>query len=123
MSPPTKTTPKTSSRNKRKSKNTQSNLIHNLKCFYTNADQLRNKMSELRVRVQNENPMLVGVTEVKPKRPTDDPIPAPEYSIDNSQIALPMFANIMKIHKNVVLALAADAKLEQGWQNIRTMLA
>ena len=41
----------------------------------------------------------------------------------DSQIALPMFANIMKIHKNVVLALAADAKLEQGWQNIRTMLA
>ena len=40
-----------------------------------------------------------------------------------TQIALPMFANIMKIHKNVVLALAADAKLEQGWQNIRTMLA
>ena len=30
--------------------------------------------------------MLVGVTEVKQKRPTDDPIPAPEYSIDNYEM-------------------------------------
>ena len=82
---PTRKTPRTSSSNKRKSKNTK-NLIHNLKCFYTNADQLRNKMSELTVRVKNENPMLVGVTEVKQKRPTDDPIPAPEYSIDNYEM-------------------------------------
>ena len=86
MSSPTRTTPRTSSSNKRKSKNTKNNLIHNLKCFYTNADQLRNKMSELTVRVKNENPMLVGVTEVKPKRPTDDPIPAPEYSIENYEM-------------------------------------
>ena len=38
-----------------------------LNCFYTNADQLRNKMSELTLRVRNEKPMVVGVTEVKPK--------------------------------------------------------
>ena len=75
-----------SSNNTKKSKSTTKSLIHNLDCFYTNADQLRNKMSELTVRVKNENPMIVGVTEVKPKRRTEDQIPPAEYSIDNYEM-------------------------------------
>jgi hypothetical protein len=38
-----------------------------LKCFYTNADQLKNKMQELETRLRNRLPHIIGITEVKPK--------------------------------------------------------
>ena len=61
-----------------------------LNCFYTNADQLRNKMSELTLRVRNEKPMVVGVTEVKPKNHnvigSEKQLPPQEYSIENYEM-------------------------------------
>ena len=53
--------------------NTRSNNVPNpkhsscLKCMYTNADSLRNKMSELKSVVLKENPHIIAVTEAKPK--------------------------------------------------------
>lgn len=41
--------------------------ISGIKCFYTNADQLRNKMNELNVRVQEDLPQIIGIAEPKPK--------------------------------------------------------
>ncbi len=42
--------------------------IRGMKCIYTNADQIRNKIDELRMRVLNYNPHIIGITETKPKR-------------------------------------------------------
>ena len=42
--------------------------LHQLSCFYTNADMLKNKLSELFVRVNSFAPDLIGITEVKPKK-------------------------------------------------------
>ena len=45
-------------------------LLHKLdsiNCLYTNADCLTNKMSELRLYAKNNNPKIIGITEVKPK--------------------------------------------------------
>ena len=44
--------------------------FHKLSCFYTNADQLRNKLTELSVRTGMDNPQVIGVTEVKAKTVT-----------------------------------------------------
>ena len=54
--------------------------IRGLKCVYTNADQLRNKMEELRTRTANTDPHIIGVTEVKPKIASFD-ITEPEIHI------------------------------------------
>ena len=41
--------------------------LNNLTCLYTNADQFKNKMTELEMRTQDHTPMIMGITEVKPK--------------------------------------------------------
>ena len=50
----------------------KSDFIYNqgFSCFYTNADQLRNKMNELRTIAQNTQPKIICVCEVKPKHAT-----------------------------------------------------
>ena len=50
--------------------------------MYTNADQFRRKFSEFTVRITKEQPMLIGITEVKPKNSTDKLFPA-EFPIDH----------------------------------------
>ena len=55
--------------------------VKGLKCIYTNADQLRNKMDELRLLMKNHNPHIVCITEVKPKRAGFTLSPA-EISVD-----------------------------------------
>ena len=60
-------------------KGTQQQSVHNvntvfidkLKCIYTNADSLSNKMVELKTIVQIERPQLIAITEVKPKNYSD----------------------------------------------------
>ena len=42
-----------------------------MKCFYTNADQLRNKLDELKMQISLEWPDFIFVTEVLPKVDTD----------------------------------------------------
>lgn len=38
-----------------------------MKCFYNNADSLSNKLHELQISVQEHNPYIVFITEIKPK--------------------------------------------------------
>ena len=40
-----------------------------MKCLYTNADQLPNKLNELKDRIELYNPDIIAITEVKPKNP------------------------------------------------------
>jgi hypothetical protein len=42
-------------------------ILPKLKCFYTNADQLFNKLPELMVRTRDNKPDIIGITEVKNK--------------------------------------------------------
>ena len=53
---------------------------HKINCMYTIADQLKNKLSEMKVRVSNSMPSIIGVTEVKPKNKQTQ-IKEPEYSL------------------------------------------
>ena len=39
-----------------------------LKCFYTNADNLINKFTEFKARVESHKCMVIAMTEVKPKK-------------------------------------------------------
>ena len=39
----------------------------NLRCFYTNTDTLKNKLTEFKTRLKQFKPHIIGVTEVKPK--------------------------------------------------------
>ena len=41
--------------------------ISNLHCYYTNADQLNNKLNELKLIVMDQEPDVIAITEVKPK--------------------------------------------------------
>lgn len=51
-------------------------FIDKLKCYYTNADQLRNKLQELEVRIRDQQPHVIWITEVKPKNQTHQLNPA-----------------------------------------------
>ena len=42
-------------------------VLPKLNCFYTNADQLLNKITELEVRSRDARPNIIGITKVKPK--------------------------------------------------------
>ena len=71
--------------NQQSSNRTKLNLItvlSKIPCFYTNADQFRSKFPEFSIRVQNEQPMLIAITEVKPKHSIDKLFLA-EFSIDH----------------------------------------
>ena len=41
-------------------------FVKNLNFLYTNADQLSNKMTDLVLKIQENKPHVVGMTEVKP---------------------------------------------------------
>ncbi len=42
-------------------------VLNNLRCLYTNADTLKNKMTELKLRLKQYKPHIIGINEVKPK--------------------------------------------------------
>ena len=39
-----------------------------LRCFFTNADVLTNKMAELKLRVAADVPLIIGISEIKQKK-------------------------------------------------------
>ena len=65
----------------RETKDRCRNIKHKFHCFYTNADQLLNKRYEFEMRVKNEDPCIIGVTEAKPKNATDKSILPGEFNI------------------------------------------
>ena len=56
-------------------------VFNGLNCIYTNADQFRNKLNELKVRIRDNLPKIIGITEVKPKNSQYKLNPA-EFSLD-----------------------------------------
>ena len=57
--------------------------VEGIKCLYTNADSLRNKMSELRTIALNSKPEIIAVTEVIPKNY--------RFNIQDVEIAIPQY--------------------------------
>ena len=51
---------------------------HKINSMYTDADQPKNKLSEMKVRISNSMPSIIGVTEVKHKNNQME-IKEPEY--------------------------------------------
>lgn len=45
------------------------NEIGSIQCFYTNADQLRNKQNEFEQRIKELKPHIIAINEVKPQKP------------------------------------------------------
>ena len=54
--------------------------MNNILCFYTNADQLRNKLNEFERRIEELKPHIIAINEVKPKNPKCN-VTIPEFSI------------------------------------------
>ena len=54
-----------------------------LHIFYTNADQLSNKMDLLKARIEDNRPDIICINEVNPNNPRFKPLPA-EFSLDES---------------------------------------
>ena len=57
------------------------NDIGNILCFYTNADQLRNKQNEFEQRIKELKPHIIAINEVKPKNPKCT-VTIPEFSLE-----------------------------------------
>ena len=57
-------------------------MLKDLKCTHTNADQLRNKMTELETRLREFLPHIIGITEVKPKNISSNVCEA-EFNLSN----------------------------------------
>ena len=51
-----------------------------LSILYTNANQLKNKMNELNIRINDNMPNIIGITEVKNKNKQQN-IKLAEYSL------------------------------------------
>ena len=47
--------------------------MNNILCFYTNADQLRNKLNEFERRIEELKPHIIAINEVKPKMQCNNP--------------------------------------------------
>lgn len=48
--------------------NNRNRTTNSVSFMYTNADSLRNKFNEFQIRVRNNKPKIIGVTEVKAKK-------------------------------------------------------
>ena len=57
-------------------------MLKDLKCTHTNANQLRNKMTELETRLRGFLPHIIGITEVKPKNISSNVCEA-EFNLSN----------------------------------------
>ena len=52
---------------------TSCTYVNKLKCFYTNTDTLLNKRTELSVLIHEQNPDIIGITEILAKKRAMDP--------------------------------------------------
>lgn len=56
--------------------------VNKLNCFYTNADQLKNKFAEFETRISEQPPEIIGITEVRPKHSRFKQQPS-EFNLDH----------------------------------------
>ena len=66
-----------------------------LKVLYTNADQLPNKMEELKVMIMNREPDILVITEVIPK--------AQEHAITRAILKLPGYNEFFNFDPDVII--------------------
>ena len=59
--------------------------ISGVKCFYSNADQLRNKQNEFELRIRDLKRNIIAINEVKPKIPKYL-VTIPEFSLEGYKI-------------------------------------
>ncbi|CAG2219752.1 unnamed protein product [Mytilus edulis] len=57
-------------------------IVNKVKCMYTNADQLRNKIDELEAQIQVVKPDFIFITEVLPKTNIDIDCISPLFNIE-----------------------------------------
>ena len=75
----------------------------NCKCLYTNADQYINKRNEMKILVDENQPDIVGITELKPKNP--------RYEINESEIAMEgyeLFHNLREEGRGLALLIKKE---------------
>jgi hypothetical protein len=100
---------------------------HRLKCFYTNADSLPNKRSELELRACLAKPDIICITEVSPKKSDtkveDAEIQIPGYTVHSNlkeckrgvAILTSDRLNAVQLH----LATSTESFEEQCWISVR----
>ena len=108
-------------------KNGNVNVMQALKCMYTNADSLPNKLNELRSRIKsmNDKPALIAITEIYPKncrfQPTIAELKIPGYQIhtneDSKECKRGIAIYISTEIEAVEIKIASDFK-EQLWLKI-----
>ncbi len=91
----------------------KSNVLNKISFFYTNADQLRNKLDELQIRIQSVLPKIIGITEVKGKNTKFLCNPA-EFSLDILNGYNMFYANIDKERgRGLVLYVHSSLQAEE----------
>jgi hypothetical protein len=97
----------------------------NLHCYYTNADQLKNKFEEFKLTVIQEDPDIIAITEVKPKncryRVTEANYTIPNYKLWQKNIDNNCGKGIIMYTKNGIPCqeVVIDDKFsEQLWMEI-----
>ena len=88
---------------KKDSKDTRHKKKETLTCFYSNADSLLNKRTELSVEIEIHNPDIIAICEVKPK--------TCRYTVQPSEIAWPgyeLFHNIESEGRGVLLLIKSE---------------
>ena len=76
------------------------NFLENINCLYTNADQLRNKLDELRVRIRDTVPKIIGITKVKPKNSV--------YKLNSAEFSLDEIADYDMFTFNIEKTLVVE---------------
>ena len=95
---------------------TKSQIKEGLRIFYTNADQLPNKLTELKFRAEEEKPHIIIVTEVNNKNNKANPDPVifniDGYQMHQQNVSLKGRGIIIYTHQSISKILDISAKTE-----------
>ena len=80
-------------------------IMNKINCMYTNADSLMNKLSELKAQVTQSQPMIIGITEVKPKKCRFNIVPC-ELQLEGYEL----FSNLEKDGRGICLYIHRTLK-------------
>ena len=80
-------------------------IMNKIKCMYTNADSLMNKLSELKSQVTQSQPMIIGITEMKPKKCRFNIVPC-ELQLEGYEL----FSNLEKDGRGICLYIHRTLK-------------
>ena len=89
--------------------------ISGIKCFYTNADQLRNKQNESELRIIDLKRNIIVINEVKPKN-TKCLVTTPEFSLEGYKI----FSQNIENHEGRGIIIYIENSLPAEKVNLNT---